>query len=169
MLTPDTLAHLSQLVCPQCKSPLGRFHTYPVTDPSTLITQLTEHAPHCWTCAEALCETNAGGLCVLYQVRVGANMASGRLMRTTPEAESLCLHLFSPHKVFFRVVEHRPQATITYPATLAQIYPYLEPAIAARAAAATTTDERRNIAVQLAIILARADFAPTPTPPTDPE
>lgn len=51
MLTPQTLQHLAAFTCPVCGGPLGRYHAYPVTDPSTLLNRLTQHAPHHRACA----------------------------------------------------------------------------------------------------------------------
>lgn len=170
MLSPETLSHLAAMTCPGCQKPLGCWHCYPVTDPATLISQLTEHAPHCIRCAEEVTEQPYGpgtaGLAVIYKVKAAPKSPSGRLVRLEKDDPSTSfIHLFSPAEVLFNLVTTNAGSSIR-PATRDEAYEWLKPALIEHGRYAQAgSDEEDEITNQLARLM---KFLPKPAPAPEP-
>lgn len=167
MLSPETLAHLAAFTCPGCEKPLGVWHCYPVTDPATLLSQLTEHAPHCLQCAQDVSEDlvthqepgtqnqEQSGLSVIYKVKSAPTAPSGRLVRLDDhDPSTVFIRLFSPAEILFYRVAAHDRATIVSPASREEAYEWLKPAIdAASQPAPQGSDEEQEIVRQIARLM----------------
>lgn len=140
MLSPETLRAIAAFECPACQRPLGRFHAYPVLDPATLLSGLTEHAPMHLECArnhteDTLHEGRADTLVrlsVITVIKAAPRSPSAKLIRLHPEDPStIFLRLFSPDQVQFYHVTPHDHSMIVRPAEYTEIQQWLEPALAA--------------------------------------
>lgn len=138
MLTRDTLLQIASGTCPGCDRPTGRHHAYPVTDPETLFTMLTDHPPRCRTCATEIAEAlpapqdGRPHLAIVIVIKVSSiGMPSGRLLKLHPEDHTTWrIHLHSPHAIHFRHLTPHDLAQMIRPATNEEAEAYLTPALA---------------------------------------
>lgn len=161
MLTSATLLTLQSGQCPRCEKILGVHHAYPVTNAETLLTLLTEHAPHCRECAteitEALPPPEDGRphLAVIVVVKASnIGMPTGRLLKLHPEdKDTWFIQLFTPNQIVFAHVTNATQAQIVRPATNEEAQAWLTPAMQHLSATiAPGSDEHRELIRQIATL-----------------
>ncbi len=161
MLTRETLLQIASNTCPGCERPLGVHHAYPVTNPETLLTMLTNHAPRCRECATRLAESMpspADGrphLVVVIVVKVSSiGMPSGRLLKLHPEdPETWRIHLFTPKEIDFRHLTPHDRAQMIRPATNMEAEDWITPALQHLSATiAPGSDEHRELIRQISTL-----------------
>jgi hypothetical protein len=152
MLTREILLQIASDTCPGCQRPLGVHHAYPVTDPETLLTMLTDHPPRCLTCATEIAEAQPEPedgrphLAVVIVVKVSSiSMPSGRLLKLHPEDPATWrIHLYTPKDIHFR-------AQMIRPATNEEVQSWLTPALEHLSATlAPDTEPHRELITQIA-------------------
>ena len=152
MLTATTRQHLAAFTCPHCSEPLGRFHAYPITDPATLLSRLTQAGPGHLECVQDHLEATAG-LHAIYIVKAAPQAPSAALVRLHQEdPDSIHLRLFSADRILFRHVTLHDRSAIVRPADYAEIQSWCLPTIEAAATAAQTDDERTEITLSIALL-----------------
>lgn len=150
MLTAATLHHLAAFTCPGCQQSLGRFHAYPITDPSALLLYLTEQPPMHLSCAETAIEGQQT-TAAIYIVKAAPKAASAALVRLHPEdPETVYMRMFSPDSIHFPL-------TLTYD----QIRDWILPAVAAAKQQATSNEELQELVGQIARLHAFLPHKPT--------
>lgn len=157
MITPTTHQHLGSYTCPRCKAPLGRFHAYPIQEPSQVISLCLETAPMHKQCAEIhLEETQTHPVQALAIIKATPTSPSARLVRLHPEdASTTQLHLFTPEDIHFLHITPCGDATITRAASNEEVFAWMETAIAAAMQKATGTDEIKEIGRTLGMLQKR--------------
>lgn len=161
MLTRETLLQIVSDICPGCQRPLGVHHAYPVTDPETLLTNLTDHPPRCLTCATEIAEAQPAPedgrprLAVVIVVKVSSiGMPSGRMLKLHEEDPSTWrIHLFTPKDIHFRHLTLHDLAQMARPATNEEAQAWLTPAIAHLSSTIPPgTDENKELIRQIALL-----------------
>jgi hypothetical protein len=163
MITRDTFAQMVSDTCPGCQRRLGVHHAYPVTEPETLLTLLTDHPPRCRACAIDIAENQPDppdgrpNLAVVIVVKTSsAGISSGRLIKLHPyDPTTWRLHLHTPASIDFKHMTNNPaaQSQVIRPATNEEAEAYLSPTIAHLSATiAPGTNEHRSLLQQLALL-----------------
>lgn len=137
MLTRETFLQIASDTCPGCQRPLGVHHAYPVTDPETLITRLTDHPPRCLTCATQIAEDQPAPqdgrphLAIIIVIKVSSfGMPSGKIIKLHAEDPTTWrIHLFTPEVIHFLHLTTHDLAEMSRPASNDEAETWLLPTI----------------------------------------